>query len=72
MPPHIQNRMLKYIAQRVLKSPPKPTMLGRWSLKHKCPSEEIVVFNANRDHCGDKICGDQEEYKKLAPTKRSP
>ena len=68
---YVQNVMLKYIAQRILKSPPKPTMLGRWSLKHKCPSEELVVFNANRDHCGDKICGDQEEYKKLAPKKAS-
>ena len=51
----------------------KPTVaqpvLGRWALKHKCPSEEIVVFNANRDHCGDAICGNQEEYKKLVPQK---
>ena len=42
-------------------------VLGRWSLKNNCPSEEIAVFNANRDHCGDKLCGDQEEYKKMVP-----
>ena len=39
--------------------------LGRWGLKHKCGTEEIAVLNANRDHCGDRICGDPEEYKKL-------
>lgn len=43
---------------------PKP-VLGRWSLKHKCPSEDITVFNANRDHCGDTICGKTEDYKVL-------
>ena len=67
--------MFKYIAQQMFKSSSKPIMLGRWSLKHRCPTEELVVFNANRDHCGDKICGDQKEYKKMAPTKtgsRSP
>lgn len=43
-------------------------MLGRWSLKHRCViTEEIAVFNANRDHCGDSICGNPEEYKKMVP-----
>ena len=39
-------------------------VLGRWSLKNNCPSEEIAVFNANRDHCDDKLCGDQENVPK--------
>jgi len=57
--------MIKRFLQKFLKSE-KP-VLGRWSLKHNCPSEELVVFNANRDHCGDTLCGNQEEYKKMAP-----
>jgi hypothetical protein len=64
--------MFKYIAQQMFKTSSKPTtMLGRWSLKHRCPTEDLVVFNANRDHCGDTICGNQEEYKKMAPKKAS-
>ena len=35
-----------------------PPVLGCWTLKHNCPTEELVVFNANMDNCGD-----QEEYK---------
>lgn len=35
----------------------KKVMLGRWSLKHNCPTEALTVFNTNRDHCGDTICG---------------
>lgn len=42
-------------------------MLGRWNLKEKKLCEDITVFNANRDHCGDYICGKAEEYVKLAP-----
>jgi len=38
------------------------TLLGRWKLKHNCNTEEIVVHHANRDHCGDKICGDPKKY----------
>jgi ubiquitin len=64
-------QILRQLICRVFKTPPTFPMLGRWSLKHKCSSEEIVVFNANRDHCGDKICGNQEEYKKMAPRKAS-
>ena len=45
-------------------------MLGRWNLKHNCRSEEITVFNANRDNCGDKLCGDVNEYSRLAPKKQ--
>lgn len=47
------------------------TQLGRWSLKHKCPTEDIVVFNANRDHCGDTLCGDPYEYLKLKKINKS-
>ena len=48
-------------------SKPEKVPLGRWNLKHNCTSEDIVVFGTNRDHCGDALCGDPEEYKKLAP-----
>ena len=46
------------------------TMLGRWNLKHKCGTEDIVVLNANRDHCGDSLCGDPKEYLKLVGKKK--
>lgn len=59
--------MFSKILQRILPKCRTPPALGRWSLKHKCPTEELVVFNANRDNCGDKLCGNQEEYKKMAP-----
>jgi len=55
------------ILQRILPKCKAPPALGRWSLKHNCSSEELVVFNANRDNCGDTLCGNQEEYKKMAP-----
>ncbi len=49
--------MFSRILQRILPKCQTPPILGRWSLKH----------NANRDHCGDTLCGNQEEYKKMAP-----
>ena len=56
---------------RIFKNAPKSQqLLGRWKLKHKCNSEDLVVFNANRDNCGDSICGDPMEYKYLAPRKK--
>ena len=45
------SRIVKYFIKN------DKTMLGRWSLKHNCPTEALTVFNANRDHCGDTICG---------------
>ena len=58
--------ILKYLVPRfIMKSPNTTTMLGRWTLKHNCKSENIVVLNANRDHCGDLICGDPKKYKEL-------
>ena len=44
----------------------KNTLLGRWKLKHNCKSEEYAVLNANRDHCGDTLCGDPKKYIILA------
>jgi hypothetical protein len=52
----------------ILTHPPK-NMIGRWSLKQKKLCEDITVFNANRDHCGDQICGKPQEYIKLVPKK---
>ena len=56
-------RFIKQLYKQIF-SATQPPLLGRWSLKHKCPTEEIIVFNANRDHCGDEICGKALEYKK--------
>jgi hypothetical protein len=39
-------------------------MMGRWNLKTK-KQEDIVTFWANSDHCGDAICGNPLENKKL-------
>lgn len=58
--------MIRYISEMFRRDATRP-LLGRWALRHRCPSEEIVVFNANRDHCGDKLCGDGEEYKRMVP-----
>ena len=46
-------------------------VLGRWSLKHNCPTEDITVLNENRDHCGDALCGDPKEYRKLMKVQSS-
>jgi hypothetical protein len=33
-------------------------LVGRWKLKKSgCITEAITVLNANRDHCGDTVCG---------------
>jgi hypothetical protein len=55
---------MRRMLERILKRAPE-VKLGRWKLKHKCGTEEIAVLNANRDHCGDRLCGDPEEYKRL-------
>lgn len=41
-------------------------LLGRWSLK-TCDEikSKINVFYNNRDHCGDKICGQPEKFKEF-------
>ena len=54
--------MFSKILQRIFPKCQPPPILGRWSLKKGCIKEEMAVFNANRDHCGN-----QEEYKKMAP-----
>ena len=58
--------MLKYLIQR-LANKNKTKMLGRWSLKQDVHKEDITVFNTNRDHCGDVLCGDPFEHIKLSP-----
>ena len=42
-----------------------PKILGSWSLKTNKKQEDIVTFWANSDHCGDVICGNPLENKKL-------
>ena len=58
--------MLKRFIQNFIKQNPKP-LLGRWSLKKNNDKENITVFNTNRDHCGDQICGDPMEHIKMSP-----
>ena len=48
----VVNNIFKMMTER--KAPP---MLGRWSLKRCEVLEDRHVFYANRDHCGDIICG---------------
>ena len=47
------------------------TLLGRWTLKHNCKSEDIVVHQTNLDHCGDLICGDPKKYKEFTNLKKN-
>jgi hypothetical protein len=45
--------------------------LGRWTLKHNCKSEDIIVHHTNRDHCGDVICGNPLKYKEYTDEKKN-
>ena len=40
-------------------------MLGRWCSKRNKQHEDVVTFWANSDHCGDVICGNPIENKKI-------
>jgi hypothetical protein len=61
--------MIRRLFNKLMKQNDK-ILLGRWNLKHNCKSEDIVVLNANRDHCGDLICGDPQKYKELTDLKK--
>ena len=41
------------------------TMLGRWNVKTNKKHEDTITFWANSDHCGDVICGNPIENKKI-------
>lgn len=43
----------------------RPIMLGRWCPKTNKHHEDVVTFWANSDHCGDVICGNPIENKKI-------
>jgi len=58
-------KVLNHLYGVIHHAPVRP-MLGRWALKDKSCTESIVVLNANRDHCGDALCGNPKEYKKLS------
>jgi len=58
--------MIRKLIQHLTKKHQHP-LLGRWSLKRNNYKENITVFNTNRDHCGDHICGDPTEHIKLSP-----
>jgi len=42
----------------------KAPALGRWALEYCSTKQEIKSNNANRDNCGDIICGNPEQLKK--------
>ena len=44
---------------------PHTPILGRWKAKPTKTQEEVFAFYANSDHCGDAICGNPIENKKL-------
>lgn len=43
----------------------KKPQLGRWNLDYCNVKQEIKSNNANRDHCGDVICGSPEILKEV-------
>ena len=47
------------------KTVPITPSLGRWKAKPTKTQEEVFAFYANSDHCGDVICGNPIENKKL-------
>ena len=56
--------MFKQILSKMFKCQPKPLM-GRWDTS-RCPiKENITILNTNRDNCGDSLCGDPKENKKM-------
>lgn len=57
-------KIIKMFSNFYKRSTSPRTPLGRWALKHNCKSEDIVVHQTNRDHCGDVICGKPLAYKK--------
>lgn len=54
----VLNRITKFFISKNTNS----LLLGRWKLKHNCKTEDIIVHNANMDHCGDVLCGDPKKY----------
>ena len=40
-------------------------ILGRWGLNQTAKQKENKVHWANVDHCGDVICGNVKEQKKI-------
>lgn len=57
--------MLSIYFKSFIKNTPK-MLLGRWSVKNKNKmKEDITVFWANSDHCGDAICGNPKENTKI-------
>ena len=39
--------------------------LGRWALSHDNKEQNLKSTYANRDHCGDLICGDPKHLKTI-------
>ena len=58
--------MWKDVMSKIMKMTKKSdvNMIHRWMRKSCLKQEEMAIYNANRDNCGDKICGDVKEYMK--------
>ena len=62
--------MIDKILKLFNRKPIQGIMLGRWNLKHDNAKKEIItMFYSNTDHCGDVICGNIIENKKILENK---
>ena len=62
--------IFKNMARNVFMKDNLKIQWGRFSTTY-CPvKQEIKSNNANRDHCGDVICGNQQELKRIFGEKK--
>lgn len=58
--------LYRIICNLISKQTATQQMLGRWHIKTQQPKQEqVTVFWANSDHCGDSICGDPKKNKEI-------
>lgn len=61
--------MLSSIMKYIKCNKPNTLLLGRWKLKDDYIKETISVFWTNSDHCGDQLCGNVIQNKKILEQK---
>lgn len=62
--------MLKNIIRNIFAKDNAKIQWGRFSITDCLIKQEIKSNNASRDHCGDVICGNQEEIKRIFGEKK--